>query len=89
VDELAEAAGYSRRHLERMFRGAVGKTPGEFYRGLRMERGRNLLITTDLTLIEVAMACGFTSVSHFSKSFRAGFGVAPTKLKFGTGMPLR
>jgi transcriptional regulator GlxA family with amidase domain len=86
MDELAEAAGYSRRHLERLFRNAVGKTPGEFYRGLRIERGRNLLITTDLTLMEVAMACGFSSVSHFSKSFRASYGIAPTKLKSGLGM---
>lgn len=87
MDELADAAGYSRRHLERLFRDAVRKTPGEFYRGLRMERGRNLLVTTDLTLMEVSMACGFTSVSHFSKNFRASFGISPTKLKSGFGMP--
>lgn len=85
MDELAEAAGYSRRHLERLFRDATGKTPGEFYRGLRLDRGRNLLSTTDLTLQEVATACGFASVSHFSKSFRARFGTAPTKLKHGIG----
>lgn len=85
MDELAAAAGYSRRHLERLFREAVGKTPGEFYRGLRLDRGRNLLSTTDLTLMEVAMACGFSTVSHFSKSFRARFGVAPTKLTQGIG----
>jgi transcriptional regulator GlxA family with amidase domain len=83
MEELAEAAGYSRRHLERLFREATGKTPGEFYRGLRLDRGRNLLSTTDLTLIEVAAACGFESVSHFSKSFRARFGTSPTRLKQG------
>lgn len=81
MDELAEAAGYSRRHLERLFRGATGKTPGEFYRGLRLDKGRNLLATTDLTLLEVATACGFETTSHFSKSFRARFGVAPTLMK--------
>ena len=83
MDELAAAAGYSRRHLERLFRDAVGKTPGEFYRGLRLDRGRNLLSTTDLTLMEVSIACGFSTVSHFSKSFRARFGTAPTKLAQG------
>jgi transcriptional regulator GlxA family with amidase domain len=83
MDELAAAAGYSRRHLERLFRDAVGKTPGEFYRGLRLDRGRNLLSTTDLTLIEVSNACGYSTVSHFSKSFRARFGTAPTKLAQG------
>lgn len=83
MDELAEAAGYSRRHLERLFRDSVGKSPGEFYRGLRLDRGRNLLSTTDLTLMEVSLACGFSTVSHFSKSFRARFGTAPTKLTQG------
>ncbi|WP_395543330.1 GlxA family transcriptional regulator [Neotabrizicola sp. sgz301269] len=83
IDDLAEAAGYSRRHLERLFRDATGKTPGEFYRGLRLDRGRNLLATTDLTLLEIATACGFETTSHFSKSFRSRFGVAPTLMKKG------
>lgn len=85
MEELAEASGYSRRHLERLFRSTTGQTPGSFYRALRLDRGRNLLATTDLTLMEIASACGFESVSHFSKSFRARFGVAPTKLKHGIG----
>jgi transcriptional regulator GlxA family with amidase domain len=83
MEELAAAAGYSRRHLERLFRDAVGKSPGDFYRGLRLDRGRSLLSTTDLTLVEVSLACGFSTVSHFSKSFRARFGTAPTKLAQG------
>lgn len=85
MDELAEAAGYSRRHLERLFRDAIGTSPGEFYRGLRLDRGRNLLSTTEMTLQEVATACGFASVSHFSKSFRTRFGTPPTRLKQGIG----
>lgn len=87
MDELAAATGYCRRHLERLFRNAVGQTPGHFYRGLRLDRGRNLLSTTDLTLQEVAMACGYDSVAHFSKSFRARYGTAPTKLKQGIAAP--
>ena len=83
MDDLAAAAGYSRRHLERLFRDAVGASPGDFYRGLRLDRGRNLLGTTDLTLLEVSIACGFATVSHFSKSFRARYGVAPTRLVQG------
>lgn len=83
MEDLVRTAGYSRRHLERMFRSAVGKTPMEFYRSLRLDRGRNLLSTTNMTLMEVATACGYTSVSHFSKSFRARFGTPPTRLKQG------
>lgn len=80
LGEVAEAAGYSRRHLERLFRDATGQTPGDFYRHLRLDRGRNLLTTTELSLPEIAVACGFGSVSHFSKSFKARYGIAPTKL---------
>lgn len=87
LEELAAAAGYSRRQMERLFRSATGSTPGNFYRGLRLDHGRNLLATTDLTLMEIATACGFDTVSHFSKSFRARFGTAPTRLKQGIGRP--
>ena len=87
LEEIAAAAGYSRRQMERLFRSATGSTPGNFYRGLRLDRGRNLLATTDLSLIEIANACGFDTVAHFSKSFRARFGTVPTQLKQGIGRP--
>jgi transcriptional regulator GlxA family with amidase domain len=48
MDELAKASGYSRRQRERLFIEAVGNPPSEFYRGIWLERGRNLLRTTDL-----------------------------------------
>lgn len=79
LDDLARAAGFSRRHVERLFVSVLGETPGDYYRGLRLDRGRNLLSTTNMSLIDVALACGFGSVAHFSKSFKARFGVAPTK----------
>jgi transcriptional regulator GlxA family with amidase domain len=81
IHDVAHVVGCSSRHLERLFRDATGKTPGAYYRGLRLDRGRSLLSSTDLPLIEVATACGFASVSHFSKAFRSQFGAAPTKLK--------
>ncbi|RLL64947.1 GlxA family transcriptional regulator [Paenirhodobacter hankyongi] len=79
LDDLSRVAGYSRRHIERMFLSVLGETPGEFYRGIRLDHGRTLLSTTDMGLLEVALACGFGSVAHFSKSFKARFGTAPTK----------
>lgn len=85
--DVASATGYSRRHLERLFRDATGKTPGAFYRALRLDRGRNLLATTDMTLAEIAAACGFASAANFSKSFRARFGDAPIRARRGIGMP--
>lgn len=85
LDDLAREAGYSRRHIERMFLSILGETPGDYYRGIRLDRGRNLLSTTDMGLLDVALSCGFGSVAHFSKSFKARFGVAPTKFNRPTG----
>ncbi|TKA95993.1 GlxA family transcriptional regulator [Cereibacter changlensis] len=79
LDELASVVGRSRRHIERLFMTTLGVTPSAFYRGLRLDRARNLLGTTDMTLLEIATACGFSSVSHFSKSFKARYGTLPTR----------
>lgn len=81
MDSIAAATGCSRRQMERLFRDATGQSPGAFYRNLRLDRGRNLLSTTNMTLQEIATACGFESVSHFSRRFRERFGAPPSKLK--------
>lgn len=83
MSALAERVGCTTRHLERLFKDLTGRSPGEFYRRLRLDRARSLLATTDMTLIEIATACGYSDVSHFSKSFRLRFGTAPSKLKQG------
>lgn len=78
--QIAERIGYSRRNIERMFKMTLGQSPARFYHNLRLDYGRNLLASTDLSLAEVAAACGFDSKSHFSKSFSRRFGVAPSRL---------
>ena len=75
--QLAAAAGVSMRQLERLFRAELGCTPGEHYRRLRLERARQLARQTELPLAEIAAACGFGSTSHFSRRYRARFGVSP------------
>ena len=89
MEELALTSGYSRRHIERLFMSVFGKTPGEFYRGLRLDHGRMLLSSTDLELIDVATACGYGSVGHFSRCFKARFGVAPTAYNRALGRARR
>lgn len=81
VSDFSAETGCSRRHIERLFLANTGKTPGEYYRGMRLNHARNLLTTTDLPLSDIAFTCGFGSVSNFSRSFRSRFGFAPTKLK--------
>lgn len=78
-DRLAALAGVSVRQLERLFRLHLGCTPGEHYRRLRVERARLLLRQTGMPVLEIAVACGFASASHFSRTFRAEFGHSPVK----------
>jgi len=75
--ELAREAGVTPRQLERLFRRELGRTPGAHYLLLRLERARQLARQTGLPLAEIATACGFASLSHFSRSYRARFGTPP------------
>lgn len=76
-DELARTAGVSLRQLERLFRLHLGRSLGEHYLGLRLDRARDLLRQTTLSALEIALACGFASASHFSRAYRTRFGHAP------------
>ncbi|GAB4266586.1 MAG: GlxA family transcriptional regulator [Pararhodobacter sp.] len=75
--DLAEEVGMSTRQLERLFRRYLNRSPKRYYMELRLARARNLLMQTDLSVINVALACGFASPSHFSKCYRAQYGTTP------------
>lgn len=79
MEDLAAQAGYSRRHIERLFQRALGQTPARFYLNLRLDHGRSLLADTDLALAEVAVAAGFADKGYFAKAFRARFGCPPSR----------
>ncbi|NBB97763.1 MAG: helix-turn-helix domain-containing protein [Alphaproteobacteria bacterium] len=75
--DLAEAVDMSTRQLERLFRRYLNRSPKRYYMELRLERARNLLMQTDMSVINVALAAGFTSPSHFSKCYRAHYDTTP------------
>ncbi len=74
---LAKDAGLSTRQLERLFRRYLDRSPKRYYLELRLKKARSLLLQTDMSVINVALACGFTSPSHFSKCYRAYYGRTP------------
>lgn len=80
-DRLAREAGVSRRQLERLARDQLGATLGEAYMRIRLARAMALMRETALPTIAVAAACGFTSASHFSRSFRRRYGIPPTQAR--------
>ncbi len=75
--ELARFAGLSRRQIERLFRRTMGRSPARYYLELRLDRARHLLLQSNLPVVEVAVACGFVSASHFSKCYREFYGRSP------------
>ena len=75
--DLAERAGLSTRQLERVFRKYLKRTPTRYYLELRLERARQLLNQTSLSVLDVAMASGFVSASHFSKCYKEMHGRTP------------
>jgi AraC family transcriptional regulator, glycine betaine-responsive activator len=74
---LARQAGLSTRQLERLFRRYLDRSPKRYYLELRLNKSRSLLLQTDMSVINVALACGFSSPSHFSKCYRAYYGRTP------------
>lgn len=77
--QLAVYAGRSRRQVERLFREQLGTTPQRYYLELRITEARRLLHHTEMSQVEVSVACGFVSPSHFSKCYSAYFGYRPSK----------
>jgi len=74
---LAKQAGLSTRQLERLFRRYLDRSPKRYYLELRLKKARSLLLQTDMSVINVALACGLSSPSHFSKCYRAFYGRTP------------
>lgn len=74
---LAKQAGLSTRQLERLFRRYLDRSPKRYYLELRLKKSRSLLLQTDMSVINVALACGFSSPSHFSKCYRGFYGRTP------------
>jgi len=85
--DLAEEVGMSTRQLERLFRRYLNRSPKRYYMELRLQKARNLLMQTDMSVINVALACGFASPSHFSKCYRAHYNTTPYRERGTQGAP--
>lgn len=80
MEQIYARVDMSASHLERLFTAAYGVTPTAYRRHLRLRRARELLITTQKNVSEVAQATGFPDPLYFSRVFRKAFGVAPSSL---------
>ncbi|MFI8480821.1 GlxA family transcriptional regulator [Pseudomonas sp. NPDC078700] len=77
VQELAHGVGITRRQLERLFRTYLDQSPGAFRQRLRLDKARHLLQQSELSILQISIACGFESPSYFGRCYREHFKRTP------------
>ena len=81
--ELVENVNVSSRQLERLFKRYLQTSPSRYYTEIRLQRAKHLLLQTNMTMMEVSVACGFNSFANFAKRFREKYGISPRKIRYG------
>lgn len=77
VAELADISHYSERQFNRLFKSAFGCLPSKYIKRMRIQKARELLIDTQLSITEIAHCCGYPDSSYFSKLFQSEVGFSP------------
>lgn len=78
VDDLARAAMFSKFHFTRMFQRVTGVSPGRFLSALRLQRAKELLVSTPMKVADISITVGYNSVGTFSSRFSRSVGMSPT-----------
>jgi DNA-binding response OmpR family regulator/anti-sigma regulatory factor (Ser/Thr protein kinase) len=80
IQKLCQEMTMSRTQLYRKFRSLTDKSPNDYFRSLRLQKAKDLLAGTEVTVAEAAYKSGFKNVSHFSRVFTQEFGVKPREV---------
>ena len=78
IADIADAVGVHRVYLARQYLRHLGCTPGDDLRRRRVERATQLMMTSDQTLTDIALNCGFCDQSHLNRAFMQQWGLTPT-----------
>lgn len=81
LQDLAGESGYSRAHFLRMFRAATGMTPHQYILELRLRKAKEYLCRKEMSVIDIAAVCGFSSQSHMTSAFRKHLSVTPAEYR--------
>lgn len=82
LEELAFVANFSKFHFHRIFQALIGETPFQFILRLRLEKAASLIATSPKeTITEIALKCGFTDISVFSRNFKSHFNISASQYR--------
>ena len=79
IEDVAKAVGVSSRRIERSFKQATGQSPSHYYRALRMNAARQLVLYSKDTMIEIANAVGYCSAAPMIRHYKQSFGLSPSE----------
>ena len=77
IADLAQACALSRSHFSRAFKGTTGLSPQEWIRQQRIQRAKELITGSSLSLTQISLECGFCDQAHFCHMFTRSEGVNP------------
>ena len=89
VDDMARAAMFSKFHFTRVFERTTGVSPGRFLSAVRLQRAKQLLVSTDMTVADISFEVGYNSVGTFSSRFTRSVGLSPTAYRRLSGFAPR
>ena len=81
LQDLADYSGFSKTHFCRWFKKQVGESPMDYLNTIRLQKASQLLHQTRLTLLDIALCCGFQSLNYFSRKFKEYFGYPPSSVR--------
>lgn len=87
IPEIAQRVNRSQRQLERLFKRYTRVSAARYYLDIRLDRARGLITQTELRVLQVAIACGFSSAVHFARAYRKKFGLAPRDDRAASRVP--
>ncbi|MEV4511101.1 AraC family transcriptional regulator [Dactylosporangium sp. NPDC049525] len=86
VDDMARAAMFSKFHFTRVFQRVTGVSPGRFLSAMRLQRAKDLLLSTSMNVADISVNVGYNSVGTFSTRFTRSVGLAPTEYRRARGV---
>jgi len=79
LGSIAQRIGLSLRNMERLFKTYTGLSPVQYYANVRLDRARGMVTQTDMKIVAIAAACGFSSPEYLARLYKKRFGLQARK----------